>query len=61
MSTSERTLHPVNLAEGWSPASWRGRPALQMPRYPDPASLESALAALRLLPPLVTSCEVLAL
>ena len=61
MSTSERTLHPVNLAEGWSPASWRGRPALQMPRYPDPASLESALAALRQLPPLVTSWEILAL
>ncbi|WP_372012276.1 class II 3-deoxy-7-phosphoheptulonate synthase [Pseudoxanthomonas sp. 10H] len=61
MSTPERNLHPVNLAEDWSPGSWRGRTALQMPQYPDAAALESALAELRLLPPLVTSWEIFAL
>jgi len=61
MSTPERSLHPVNLAEGWAPGSWRGRPALQMPQYPDAAALERALAELRNLPPLVTSWEIFAL
>jgi len=61
MSTPERSLHPVNLAEGWAPGSWRDRPALQMPQYPDAAALERALAELRNLPPLVTSWEIFAL
>jgi 3-deoxy-7-phosphoheptulonate synthase len=61
MSIPERSLHPVNLAEGWTPGSWRGRPALQMPQYPDAAALERALAELRNLPPLVTSWEIFAL
>ena len=45
----------------WSPASWKTRPALQQPVYPDPAALERALAELRQLPPLVVSWEVLEL
>ncbi|WP_028918222.1 3-deoxy-7-phosphoheptulonate synthase class II [Pseudoxanthomonas sp. J35] len=61
MSTPERSLHPVDVANDWSPGSWRTRPALQMPQYPDPAALEAALAELRRLPPLVTSWEILAL
>ncbi|WP_024870224.1 class II 3-deoxy-7-phosphoheptulonate synthase [Pseudoxanthomonas suwonensis] len=61
MSTPERSLHPVDVASDWSPGSWRSRPALQMPQYPDPAALEAALAELRRLPPLVTSWEILAL
>ena len=61
MSTPERTLHAVDLAQSWSPSSWRGRPALQMPQYPDAAALEAALAELRQLPPLVTSWEIFAL
>jgi 3-deoxy-7-phosphoheptulonate synthase len=45
----------------WTPESWRGRRALQQPEYPDPAALERVLAELRLLPPLVTSWEIVRL
>jgi 3-deoxy-7-phosphoheptulonate synthase len=45
----------------WSPESWRQRPALQQPEYPDPAALERVLAELHLLPPLVTSWEIVLL
>src|SRR5579871_6273468 len=45
----------------WSPDSWRGRIALQQPDYPDPTALERVLSELRLLPPLVTSWEILLL
>lgn len=61
MSTSERSLQPVNLPADWAPGSWRSRPALQMPTYPDQAALETTLAELRNLPPLVTSWEIFAL
>ena len=43
----------------WAPDSWREKPAQQQPDYPDPAELERVLADLRVLPPLVTSWEVL--
>lgn len=45
----------------WTPDSWRGRQALQQPKYPDAAAAERALAELSQLPPLVTSWEVLQL
>src|ERR1035438_2443252 len=45
----------------WTPESWRQRPALQQPEYPDPAALERVLAELRTLPPLVTSWEIVLL
>jgi 3-deoxy-7-phosphoheptulonate synthase len=45
----------------WSPDSWRRRPVLQQPEYPDAAALERALGELRCLPPLVTSWEILGL
>jgi 3-deoxy-7-phosphoheptulonate synthase len=45
----------------WSPDSWREKPALQQPVYPDPAALDRVLAELRVLPPLVTSWEVVKL
>ena len=45
----------------WSPDSWRARTALQQPEYPDPAALETVLAELRQLPPLVTSWEIVRL
>lgn len=43
----------------WTPDSWRQRRALQQPDYPDQAALDSVLAELRVLPPLVTSWEIL--
>ncbi len=61
MPSSDRNLHPVNLPTDWSASSWRGRTAMQLPRYPDQAELEGVLAELRGLPPLVTSWEILAL
>ncbi|RZA20693.1 MAG: 3-deoxy-7-phosphoheptulonate synthase class II [Lysobacteraceae bacterium] len=51
----------VNLPADWSPASWRERPVLQMPTYPDAGAFDAALRELHALPPLVTSWEILAL
>jgi 3-deoxy-7-phosphoheptulonate synthase len=42
----------------WSPGSWLSKPSAQLPAYPDAAALESALAKLARLPPLVTSWEI---
>ena len=61
MPGNDRSLQPVKLPVDWSPASWRTRPAAQLPSYPDAAALESTLAELHALPPLVTSWETLAL
>jgi 3-deoxy-7-phosphoheptulonate synthase len=61
MSASDRNLRAVNLPTDWSPASWRGYPALQMPTYPDASALEGVLQEMHALPPLVTSWEILAL
>ncbi|GAB2498387.1 3-deoxy-7-phosphoheptulonate synthase class II [Pseudoxanthomonas sangjuensis] len=61
MSSADRNLRAVNPPANWKPDSWRSRTALQMPTYPDAAALESALAELRQLPPLVTSWEIFAL
>jgi len=47
--------------DGWSRDSWRERPLLQQPDYPDPAALATVLAELERLPPLVTSWEIEAL
>jgi 3-deoxy-7-phosphoheptulonate synthase len=41
----------------WTPASWRGYPVRQMPRYDDPAALEAVEARLRRYPPLVFAGE----
>ncbi|MFN7293824.1 MAG: class II 3-deoxy-7-phosphoheptulonate synthase, partial [Lysobacteraceae bacterium] len=61
MNAQDRPVTPVNSPAGWTRASWRTKPALQQPTYPDVDTLERALAELRNLPPLVTSWEVLAL
>ncbi|HVI26371.1 MAG TPA: 3-deoxy-7-phosphoheptulonate synthase class II [Xanthomonadaceae bacterium] len=61
MPGNDRSLQPVKLPADWSPASWRARPAAQLPDYPDAAALEATLAELQALPPLVTSWETLAL
>jgi 3-deoxy-7-phosphoheptulonate synthase len=45
----------------WHPASWHGRAATQQPHYADAVALQSAVAALSRLPPLVVSWEVEAL
>ncbi len=42
----------------WSPTSWQSKPALQQPKYPDPAALACAVTRLSKLPPLVTSWEI---
>jgi len=41
----------------WSPSSWRKKPILQQPTYPDQAKLESVLAELKNYPPLVFAGE----
>lgn len=61
MSNVERNLRPVREAPPWQPDSWRSRRASQQPVYDDARELDAALAQLSLLPPLVTSWEVLAL
>ena len=42
----------------WHPASWTTKPAQQQPRYMDIPALESAVAQLSRLPPLVVSWEI---
>lgn len=61
MNRPDRNLQPVNLPSEWHPGSWRSRPALQMPAYPDADALAEVQEELRGLPPLVTSWEILAL
>jgi 3-deoxy-7-phosphoheptulonate synthase len=65
MAGPETSLHaplrPVREVQPWHVGSWQARYAAQMPAYDDPSELESALERLRLLPPLVTSWEILAL
>ena len=52
---------PAGHEEAWSPASWRDKPATQLPVYPDAGALAAAQDELRALPPLVTSREILSL
>src|SRR5437868_3998423 len=61
MSASDRPLQPVSVPSGWAPGSWRTRPALQQPSYPDAEALTGVQRELAVLPPLVTSWEILAL
>jgi 3-deoxy-7-phosphoheptulonate synthase len=61
-----RTLNQASLqvnaaTDAWTPRSWRARTVQQLPSYPDAEALESTLAELRRLPPLVTSWEILSL
>jgi len=41
----------------WTPSSWRDKPALHIPAYPDAAALRHAEARLRVMPPLVFAGE----
>jgi 3-deoxy-7-phosphoheptulonate synthase len=49
---------PASACQDWSPASWQKKPAAQQPVYPDMNALQTALAQLAKLPPLVTSWEI---
>src|SRR3546814_18639107 len=61
MSQPERpALRHVSLPADWTPASWRERPALQQPSYPDQDVLAGVPDELRALPPLVTSWAIAA-
>src|SRR6201992_106961 len=41
------------MSERWTPESWRSRPVLQMPQYPDAKALADVEAQLATFPPLV--------
>ena len=45
------------MAERWTPDSWRGKPVLQMPQYPDAGALADVEAQLATFPPLVFAGE----
>ena len=45
----------------WSPSSWRGKPVVQMPEYPDAAELGRTEERLKSFPPLVFAGEARAL
>src|SRR5215213_5412675 len=45
------------MPERWTPDSWRGRPVVQMPAYPDAAALTRVEAKLASFPPLVFAGE----
>ncbi|MGH9042630.1 MAG: 3-deoxy-7-phosphoheptulonate synthase, partial [Acidimicrobiia bacterium] len=46
---------------GWSPGSWRSRPAAQQPTWPDPDAHVAALERISRQPPLVFAGEARAL
>ncbi|WNJ99942.1 3-deoxy-7-phosphoheptulonate synthase class II [Thalassospiraceae bacterium LMO-JJ14] len=45
------------MAKNWTPTSWREKPILQVPEYPDAAKLAEVEAALSRVPPLVFAGE----
>ena len=45
------------MSTKWTPASWRAKPILQVPDYPDQAALEAAETELSGFPPLVFAGE----
>jgi 3-deoxy-7-phosphoheptulonate synthase len=45
------------VAQAWSPKSWREKPIVQVPAYPDPAALTAVEARLASYPPLVFAGE----
>jgi 3-deoxy-7-phosphoheptulonate synthase len=45
------------VAQSWSPQSWRSKPIVQMPDYPDKAALSAVESRLRTHPPLVFAGE----
>ena len=55
MTAGEPTLFAGG--SNWSPSSWRAKPVLHQPDWPDPAELEQTTKVLRDLPPLVFAGE----
>ena len=49
------------MATNWTPESWRGHEARQLPNYPDPEAVATAEGELRRYPPLVFAGEARAL
>ncbi|MCE7028548.1 class II 3-deoxy-7-phosphoheptulonate synthase [Jiella avicenniae] len=45
------------MAKDWTPSSWRAKPVMQMPDYPDPAALAETEKRLASFPPLVFAGE----
>jgi 3-deoxy-7-phosphoheptulonate synthase len=45
------------MSEHWTPDSWRSRPVVQIPEYPDPQALADVEAQLATFPPLVFAGE----
>src|SRR3954469_8460547 len=45
------------MPERWTPDSWRGKPIVQVPQYPDAAKLGAVKARLASFPPLVFAGE----
>ena len=45
------------MAKDWTPSSWRAKPVMQMPDYPDPATLAETEKRLASFPPLVFAGE----
>ena len=48
----------AHVPTDWHPASWQSRQAAQQPSYGDRAHLETVLAQLSRLPPIVTTWEI---
>ncbi|CAL1376011.1 unnamed protein product [Linum trigynum] len=49
--------NPTAVAPGWSVESWRSKPAVQIPEYPNNEELESVLQTLSAFPPIVFAGE----
>ena len=45
------------MSERWTPESWRSKPVLQVPDYPDAKALADVEAQLATFPPLVFAGE----
>jgi 3-deoxy-7-phosphoheptulonate synthase len=54
----QAALKPVIATAPWSIESWRGKPIVQVPVYPDPAKVGEVEAQLKSFPPLVFANEV---
>ena len=53
----QRSRGPGGLAAGWTPSSWRARPAQQIPDYPDLSAVAQVEKQLAGFPPLVFAGE----